>query len=172
MSISGDENIGASLTISTSNQTKTEPTQTETDSCVPDPRKIVYEWARLWSAHDVNGLMALFTEDATYEDLAIGHSVHGRKELENFVRGTFKTFPDFRIEIRHAVGDQTMAAGEWEMSGTFSSESFGQAPTGKQFRVPGCCVMHLIDGRIATHWDYWNEPTFDRQVKATPSDAQ
>ena len=75
-------------------------------------------------------------------------------------------------KIRHTVGDQTTAAGEWEMSGTFSGESFGQAPTGKQFRVPGCCVMQLIDGRIAAHRDYSNEPTFDRQVKATPSDTQ
>jgi steroid delta-isomerase-like uncharacterized protein len=158
--------------MSISNQTKTEPAPTATGACVPDPSKIVYEWARLWSAHDVNGLLALFIEDVSYEDLAIGHSVRGHKELESFIRGTFKTFPDFRIEIRHAVGDQTTAAGEWEMSGTFSGESFGQAPTGKQFRVPGCCVMQLIDGRIAAHRDYSNEPTFDRQVKATPSDTQ
>ncbi|MFM0097160.1 ester cyclase [Paraburkholderia nemoris] len=142
------------------------------DPSLPDPREIVYEWARLWSAHDVKGLLALFTEDASYQDLALGHSVQGHKELEEFVRGTFKTFPDFRIEIRRAVGDQTTAVGEWEMSGTFNGESFGQAPTGKQFRVPGCCVMHLDNGRISTHRDYWNEPTFDRQVKADPSEAQ
>ena len=158
--------------MSTSNQTKEESTKIGGDGSLLDPRKIVYKWARLWSAHDVDGLMALFTEDASYQDLAIGHSVQGRQELENFVRGTFRTFPDFRIEIRHAVGDPTTAAGEWEMSGTFSGESFGQAPTGKQFRVPGCCVMHLIDGRIATHRDYWNESTFNRQVETTPSDTQ
>jgi steroid delta-isomerase-like uncharacterized protein len=154
------------------NHPKQNTAETAADASLPDPRKIVYEWARLWSAHDVDGLMALFTEDASYHDLALGHSVHGRKELESFVRGTFKTFPDFRIEIRHAVGDQTTAVGEWEMSGTFAGASFGQPPTGKQFRIPGCCVMHLNDGRIATHRDYWNEPTFDRQVKADPSEAQ
>jgi steroid delta-isomerase-like uncharacterized protein len=158
--------------MSTSNQTGEAPADTGAGVSPLDPRKIVYEWARLWSAYDVDGLMALFTEDASYHDLGLGHSVHGRNELETFVRGTFKTFPDFRIDIRRAVGDSTTAAGEWEMSGTFMGESFGQAPTGKQFRVPGCCVMHLIDGRIAMHRDYWNGPTFDKQVNADPSDEQ
>ncbi|WP_261540186.1 ester cyclase [Burkholderia multivorans] len=134
-----------------------------------DGSGIVHEWARLWSAHDVDGLVALFTEDASYHDLAIGHSVHGRKDIEEFVRGTFKTFPDFRIEVRHAVGNSIMAAGEWEMSGTFSGESFGHQPTGKSFRVPGCCFMHVVDGRIMAHRDYWNEPTFNRQVEPDSS---
>jgi steroid delta-isomerase-like uncharacterized protein len=131
-----------------------------------EPHWIIFEWARLWSAHDVDGLLALFTDDASYRDLAIGHSFHGRKEIEDFVRGTFVTFPDFRVEILHAVGDEVTVAGEWEMSGTFSGPSFGQPPTGKRFRVPGCSVEHLRGGRIALHTDYWNEATFVEQVRA------
>jgi ketosteroid isomerase-like protein len=55
-------------------------------------------------------------------------------------------------------------AGEWLMSGTFLGESFGDAPTGKGFRVPGCCVMQIQNGRIRRHRDYWNLLTFNRQT--------
>jgi len=44
-------------------------------------------------------------------------------------------------------------------------ESFGEPPTGKSFRVQGCCFMKLLYGRIVEHRDYWNPATFDRQVK-------
>jgi ketosteroid isomerase-like protein len=51
------------------------------------------------------------------------------------------------------------------MSGTFLGESFGELPTGKSFRVQGCCFMKLLGGRIVEHRDYWNPAAFDRQVK-------
>ena len=57
------------------------------------------------------------------------------------------------------------AAGEWVMSGTFLGESFGVLPTGKAFRVQGCCFMRILDGRIVEHRDYWNPATFGRQVR-------
>ena len=72
--------------------------------------------------------------------------------------------------LRSAVTSEA-AAGEWVMSGTFLGPSFGQAPTGKSFRVLGCCFMQIVDGRIVQHKDYWNPATFDRQVKIQPRNA-
>lgn len=129
-----------------------------------DTRQLVREWARCWTAHDVEGFLALYTDDAVYEDAALRHKSTGRDELRNFFQHTIKTFPDFKMTVTNVVADAHFGSGEWVMSGTFLGESFGQAPTGKSFEVPGCCFVRLDGGRIRYHCDYWNEPTFAGQV--------
>lgn len=125
---------------------------------------VAVEWARLWTAHDVEGLLALFTDDAQYHDIALEHSFRGHGELRAFFESTFVTFPDCKMMLGESIANEDVAAGEWEMSGTFAGESFGQAPTGKTFRIEGCCFMRIAQGRIREHRDYWNPRSFDEQV--------
>jgi steroid delta-isomerase-like uncharacterized protein len=126
---------------------------------------LIARWARAWSTQDTPLFLSLFAEDANYCDVALDKAFRGREAIKAFFEGTFVTFPDFKMEIVHCAETGEAAAGEWVMSGTFLGESFGLPPTGKSFRVQGCCYMRLLDGRIIEHRDYWNPATFDRQVK-------
>ena len=118
-----------------------------------------------WSTQDVPLFLSLFADDARYCDVALDKVFRGQEAIKAFFEGTFTTFPDFKMEIEHSAVTADAAAGEWIMSGTFLGESFGEPPTGKSFRVQGCCFMKLLDGRIVEHRDYWNPATFDRQVR-------
>lgn len=126
---------------------------------------LVMRWARAWSTQDVSLFLSLFADDAHYCDVALDKVFHGREAIKIFFEGTFATFPDFKMKIGRSAVTTEAAAGEWIMSGTFLGESFGEPPTGKSFRVHGCCFMKLRDGRIVEHKDYWNPATFDRQVR-------
>lgn len=127
---------------------------------------VVMRWARAWSTQDVPLFLSLFADDARYCDVALDKAFRGREAIKTFFEGTFTTFPDFKMEIERCAVTAEAAAAEWIMSGTFVGESFGEPPTGKAFRVSGCCFMRLVDGRIVEHKDYWNPSTFERQVKA------
>jgi len=126
---------------------------------------VVMRWARAWSTQDTPSFLSLFVEDAHYCDVALDKVFSGQAAIKAFFEGTFRTFPDFKMEIGRSAVTADAAAGEWIMSGTFLGESFGEPPTGKSFRVQGCCFMKLLYGRIVEHRDYWNPATFDRQVK-------
>ena len=126
---------------------------------------VIMRWARAWSTQDVPLFLSLFADDARYCDVALDKVFHGREAIKTFFEGTFATFPDFEMQIGRSAVTADAAAGEWIMSGTFLGESFGEPPTGKSFRVEGCCFMKLLDGRSVEHRDYWNPATFDRQVK-------
>jgi len=126
---------------------------------------LVMRWARAWSTQDVPLFLSLFADDARYCDVALDKVFDGREAIRTFFEGTFATFPDFKMKIGRSAVTADAAAGEWIMSGTFLGESFGEPPTGKSFRVQGCCFMRLVDGRIVEHRDYWNPATFDRQVR-------
>jgi len=126
---------------------------------------VVMRWARAWSTQDAPSFLGLFAVDAHYCDIALDKVFRGQAAIKAFFEGTFTTFPDFKMEIARSAVTADAAAGEWIMSGTFLGESFGEPPTGKSFRVQGCCFMKLVDGLIVEHKDYWNPATFDRQVK-------
>ena len=126
---------------------------------------LVIRWARAWSTQDAALFLSLFAEDALYRDVALDKAFRGHEAIKAFFQGTFRTFPDFKMEILHSVVTGEAGAGEWVMSGTFLGESFGVPPTGKAFRVQGCCFMRILDGRIVEHRDYWDPAAFDRQVK-------
>ena len=126
---------------------------------------VVMRWARAWSTQDASLFMSLFADDAHYCDVALDKMFRGREAIKAFFEETFTTFPDLRMETGRCAVTAEAAAGEWIMSGTFLGESFGEPPTGKSFRVQGCCFMKLLDGRIVEHRDYWNPATFDRQVR-------
>ncbi len=126
---------------------------------------VVMRWARAWSTQDAASFVSLFAEDAHYCDVALDKVFRGQEAIKAFFEGTFTTFPDFKMEIGRSAVTTDAAVGEWIMSGTFLGDSFGEPPTGKSFRVQGCCFMKLLDGRIVEHKDYWNPATFDLQVK-------
>jgi steroid delta-isomerase-like uncharacterized protein len=127
-------------------------------------RDILYEWARCWTERDLYGLAALFPADGIYEDMALPHRSEGATELNDFFVMTFNAFPDFRVEVHGAIGDDRMAAGEWTMSGTHMGDAPGQPATGKPFVVPGTSFLRLRNGLIAHHRDYWNLLTMNRQL--------
>lgn len=120
----------------------------------------VWDWARLWTAHDVNGLINLFTPDGLYEDVALSHLSKGEAALREFFEQTFVAFPDFKVELQRGLADDRCGLGEWIMSGTHLGDFPGQPATGKPFEVPGMCVMLFENGRIAHHRDFWNQRTF------------
>jgi steroid delta-isomerase-like uncharacterized protein len=125
---------------------------------------VVMRWARAWSTQDAPSFLSLFALDAHYCDVALDKVFRGQQAIKAFFEGTFTTFPDFKMEIGRSAVTTDAAAGEWIMSGILG-ESFGEPPTGKSFRVEGCCFMKLVDGLIVVHKDYWNPATLDRQVK-------
>jgi len=129
-----------------------------------DEDTLIKRWARAWSTRDTPLFLSLFAEDALYCDVAMDKAFRGREAIKAFFEGTFVTFPDFKMEIERCAVTGEAAAGEWVMSGTFLGESFGAPPTGKAFRVQGCCFMRVLNGLIVEHRDYWNPAAFDRQV--------
>ena len=126
--------------------------------------KLLWDWARYWTAHDVDGLISLFAEDGIYEDVAVEHSSRGPKQLRRFFESTLVLFPDLVVELHTAIANDKMGAGEWTMSGTHLGGSPAQPATGKPFKSLGSCVMTFVGGRITHHKDYWNLLSFNRQI--------
>ena len=115
-------------------------------------------YAAAWSSNNVERVAAYFTDDAIYEDVALGRVHHGKSAIKAFAQGTFDALPGFKMKQQSLVLGNGSAAFEWVMSGTYRE-------TGKSFSVRGVSVMQLENGKIRRNSDYWNMAEFQRQTR-------
>ncbi len=122
-----------------------------------------------WNSGEGDALVACFTEDAAYTDIAVGQTFRGPNEIRQFQADTFHAFPDFRIDLSQVIVDGTGSyALDWTMSGTHLGDRPGLPSTGKPFSLPAASVGLRLDGLITRNTDYWNMASFLIQVGILP----
>jgi ketosteroid isomerase-like protein len=110
-----------------------------------DGEAFVHRFNTVWNGHDVDGILAMMTDDVVFEASfgkdPWGTRVVGKAAVRELLQGMFTRIPDIRWdEIRHYVHPD-VAVVEWITSGTPHG--------GSRFEVYGCDVLALRDGRIA-----------------------
>jgi ketosteroid isomerase-like protein len=115
-----------------------------------DGEAFVDRFNTVWNGHDVEGILAMMTEDVVFEASfgkdPWGTRVVGRAAVRDFVTDMFARIPDVRWdEIRH-FACPGHAVVEWLTTGTPRG--------GTRYEVQGCDVLLLRDGRIASKLSY------------------
>jgi steroid delta-isomerase-like uncharacterized protein len=123
-----------------------------------------------WNAHDSAAVARHMTDDAIYEDVALGRVLHGPSEIGSFVEEATRSSSDFRFEVVSLFTAGTDYANEWVMVGTNDREVGGVPPTGRSFRVRGASIGKLdASGRIAENRDYYNLAELLTQLGILPT---
>jgi steroid delta-isomerase-like uncharacterized protein len=116
-----------------------------------------------WNSHDPDRILALFTDDPIYEDVAMGVANRGREAILRFLRAGAAGM-DTRFALMQAVTGPDRAAFEWTMTGTSTRAEPGGAAT-RTFTVRGASVLDIVGGRISHIRDYWDHGTLTRQLR-------
>ena len=91
------------------------------------------EYKSVWNTHDVNKLIAFFTDDGIYDDVAQGTIYRCKKEVTDYLSSMFVDMPDLKVEFRSIFRDGDWMGIEVIMSGTFahsSTRGYGHPVTG------------------------------------------
>jgi steroid delta-isomerase-like uncharacterized protein len=126
--------------------------------------ELLVELAEAWTAHDVDKLLSLCTDDCIYEDVTMAVVNRGKGDLRTFANGVLAAFPDFKMNVTCAVVAGDGAAIEWTMAGTHKGDLPGMPATGKPFTVRGASMCEIQSGRIKRISDYWDMTTFLKQI--------
>src|SRR5206468_4072296 len=103
--------------------------------------RVLEDWARHWSSHDLDQLVTLFTDDVVYEDVTMGAVNHGKDELRVFGEGFFAGFPDVTFELTSRFANGSWAGSEWVMRGTHRGDLPGMPATNKTVDVRGASIF-------------------------------
>jgi len=110
-----------------------------------DGEAFVHRFNTVWNGHDVDGILAMMTDDVVFEASfgkdPWGTRVVGKAAVRELLHGMFTRIPDIRWdEIRHSAHPDVTVV-EWITSGTPHG--------GTRYEVYGCDVLALREGRIA-----------------------
>jgi steroid delta-isomerase-like uncharacterized protein len=125
-----------------------------------------------WNSHDPERVVACMTDDAVFDDRALGERSEGKDAIRAMVADMHEHMSsDFRIENGEmvVVTDDTWAA-EWTLSGTNdrADEARGLPDTGRTFRVQGLSIGRLRDGKVVEDRIYWNLAEYLTQLGLMP----
>jgi steroid delta-isomerase-like uncharacterized protein len=134
---------------------------------VNDQTRAIERWVAYWSAHDVDRLLPLFTDDVIYEDVPMGVTNSGAAELRAFVEGVLSRIPDVTFELTSSFADDTNGGAEWIMRAT--RDLPGTPATGQRVEVRGASIFEFVGGKIRRCSDYWDMATYLKQLGLMPS---
>jgi steroid delta-isomerase-like uncharacterized protein len=117
-----------------------------------------------WNSHDPEKVIAFYTEDVVYEDVAYGAMNRGRAELRKFAADFFEAVPDLKLEVVSTSVHKGHGAVEWVLSGTDK----GLYKTGKKFSVRGASVFEMRGRKCSSNKDFYDFATIMRQLGVLP----
>ncbi len=113
------------------------------------PVETVRRFQDAWNRHDVDGVMALMTEDCVFESTwppPDGERVEGHRAVRAFWERLFEQSPEALIDIEELFGSGDRATMRWRYR-------WGSGPAGAG-HVRGVDVYRLRDGKIAEKLSY------------------
>ena len=115
-----------------------------------DGEAFVVRFNTVWNGHDLDGILAMMTDDVVFEASfgkdPWGARVVGQAAVREFLEDMFRRIPDVRWdEIRHFACAE-LAVVEWLTTGTPRG--------GTRYEVQGCDVLALRNGKISAKRSY------------------
>jgi steroid delta-isomerase-like uncharacterized protein len=109
-----------------------------------------------WCTHDVAALLALYTEDCVYQDMAMGVVKHGKEQLRQFAEEVFKTMPNFQLRFPQRFATEERGASKWVITATWNGLFEGVDCTGKSIEFTGLSWYGFRDGKLVSNCDCWD----------------
>lgn len=133
-----------------------------------DHKHLIEQYLKACSTGDVEGAVACFTEDAVFDDLALGVVLTGHTEIREFIASVFAAVPDFSCTAQRIFVDGDQVCTQYTFGGTQTGDFPGLPATGKPAEIRGVSVDVVTGGRISHHTDYWNLVSYLQQVGLMP----
>jgi steroid delta-isomerase-like uncharacterized protein len=123
-----------------------------------------------YNAHDVDKMLAGFSEDAQLRYVPMGRQGEGRVRTvgKTIWSGLLQTFPDLHVSVQRIFGDARNVAAEVIIGGT-QQKDFLQIPNrGKHYELPHAFVLRMNEkGQISEVTAYWDNASFFSQLGKT-----
>jgi steroid delta-isomerase-like uncharacterized protein len=136
-------------------------------------------WLRTWNGHDLEGVLALVTDDFVYEDPSmLGDHIVGKAQFRAFLQAIWRAFPDLTFDIPTTPYVALVGSGlavPWRTTGTFTGDFRGGpsplalAPTGRGFDLRGVDLYEYRDGLLSRWVSVVDSMDLARQLGLVPN---
>jgi steroid delta-isomerase-like uncharacterized protein len=136
-------------------------------------RAFADRYTEAWNRCDTAAMAELITDDIVWEDPALPEPARGIAEVQEFMRVSFRAFPDLRFsepDPPAVAVNGDLVLWVWHMEGTHQGaiDPPGFAPTGRTIAVDGVDQWTMRDGRIARYRAFYDMNDLARQLGIVP----
>jgi steroid delta-isomerase-like uncharacterized protein len=126
------------------------------DEYITQVRSPVRQWIESFNRHDVEAIVALYSDDAELFDSGMRHPRRGRREIERWFCERFRSMPSIRYTLTgHIFMEEKQAAVTWTTSGR-GLRLAGLPLIAHPYQVDGVSVFNLRDGLIERQRGYYD----------------
>jgi steroid delta-isomerase-like uncharacterized protein len=110
----------------------------------------------------VDELVALFTDDCLYEEVASGRTYTNKQAIASYIGSTLSGIPDSEFEVSELISTESFGVAEWIWKGTNSVgwPHMDIHPSDKYFELRGISFLEIVNGKIKRVSDYWDWKSF------------
>jgi steroid delta-isomerase-like uncharacterized protein len=131
-------------------------------------RKAIERLFSAWNSNEPEKVVAAFSGDVMYEDVAAAKINRGSDEVRKWVVGAFADIENFKLEVVRSTFYKNGGVVEWIWSGTDT----GLFKTGRSFSVRGVSVIEVRSGEVSSYKEYYDFSAVMRQLGLLPSDKK
>lgn len=127
--------------------------------------EIVNKYFDAWNRQDINDMLALLAEEATYWDSATGDEFF-ENALKEYAESLISAFPDIYFELQSInLTSKSTVAIQWVMRGTnLGSIRESLPPTKLQISLPGASFIEIENNSIRSVKSYFNQKSLFEQL--------
>jgi steroid delta-isomerase-like uncharacterized protein len=130
-----------------------------------EPERLATRYVEAWNEQDYAAIPELVSESVTVENpTAPGGVVHGRDELDAFMKTVLSGFPDFHLTVLDLLAGEHQVMYEAELTMTHEGEFADVPPTGRTVEVREMANCHVADGRIQEYRVYFDQQAVFEQL--------
>ncbi len=116
---------------------------------------LAHQLLQAWNAHNIEGIVELFSTD--YEGIDVGEATpqHGPAEVGKSYERYLKAFPDLRV-----TGETVMEGNRvglfWQACGTHKGSILNIPPTGRTIEIRGTTFLTFKNGKFVNGLNVWD----------------
>ena len=122
---------------------------------------------KMWNEANLTIVDKVYAPELVRHDCGLPEDIVGLENIKKYLENFFNAFPDLNITV-----DETIAAGNklsqrWTLTGTNTGSMADMPPTGKNVRVSGVSIIHMVNGKAIEIWDFYNALDMYQQLGFT-----
>lgn len=124
-----------------------------------------------WNRQDAAAVVAFYTPDIVWHNVAMGEVYTGRAQVQAFLEELFVALPDLRLDVTFRAPRGRYVAEEYVITGTHRGPMFGLPGTGRRVELHAVSMVQMREGRFAVDHFYFDAASAMRDMGYFPDAA-
>jgi steroid delta-isomerase-like uncharacterized protein len=126
----------------------------------------------MWNEANLTIVDKVYAPEIVRHDCGLPEDIVGLENIKKYLENFFDAFPDLNITIDETIAGGDKLAQRWTLTGTNTGSMANMPPTGKNVRVSGVSIIHMVNGKAIEIWDFYNALDMYQQLGFTITPPQ